>query len=265
MSTTVKKPPGKKSRGSPPAGPGMADPRNVPPRTGRVPRDPPGEGSGTWAWPEEPLSILVAEDDNTLALALTEFLKEKGHQVDLAPHGGQALALLEKQFYPLVITDLMMPEADGLTVLRAARHQDPATLVVIMTGYASLDSAIGAIREGAYDYLCKPFKLQEIEIAVINAARLINLRRENQRLLHRLDDLTAKLKEVQQLTNLESETRPETRSRTLWSPGPVPLKAYSPKEQTHQNLGDLERLRDLYKENLLTKEEFQKLKERLFI
>lgn len=218
------------------------------------------------AWPETPLSILVAEDDETLAAALAEFLKEKGHQVDLASHGGEALILLEKQVYPLIITDLVMPEADGLTVLRAARQRDPATLVVIMTGYASLDSAIGAIREGAYDYLCKPFKLQEIEIAVTNAIRLIHLRRENQRLLHKLDDLNAKLREVQELPQLlGGEARPGTRSRTLWSPGPVPLKDYSPEEQHQQSLGDLERLRDLYRENMLTKEEYQKIKERLLI
>ena len=215
---------------------------------------------------EAPLSILIAEDDVTLAAALAEFLRQKGHQVDLAPHGGKALSLLEKQTYPLIITDLVMPEADGLTVLRAARQRDPATMVIIMTGYASLDSAIGAIREGAYDYLCKPFKLQEIEIAVTNATRLINLRRENQKLLHKLDDLTAKLKEMQQLPQLlGGDNRPETRSRTLWSPGPVPLKDYAPDEENQLYLTDLERLRDLYKENMLTREEYQKLKERLLI
>jgi DNA-binding NtrC family response regulator len=215
---------------------------------------------------EAPLSILIAEDDATLAAALAEFLGQKGHQVNLAQHGGQALALLEQQAYPLIITDLVMPKADGLTVLRAARQRDPASLVIIMTGYASLDSAIGAIREGAYDYLCKPFKLQEIEIAVTNATRLINLRRENQKLLHKLDDLTAKLKEMQQLPQLQGNgDRPETRSRTLWSPGPVPLRDYSPEEQDQAYLTDLERLRDLYKENMLTREEYQKLKERLLI
>ena len=215
---------------------------------------------------EAPLSILIAEDDATLAAALAEFLGKKGHQVDLASHGGRALALLEKKTYPLIITDLVMPEADGLTVLRAARQRDPATLVMIMTGYASLDSAIGAIREGAYDYLCKPFKLQEIEIVVTNATRLINLRRENQKLLHKLDDLTAKLKEMQQLPQLPGGLeRPETRSRTLWSPSPVPLRDYSPEDKNQQYLTDLERLRDLYKENMLTKEEYQKLKERLLI
>lgn len=240
------------------------------PRSGRshgtAPGDAPEMDAAIMARLEASLAILVAEDDETLAAALEEFLKEKGHQVDLAVHGGEALALLEKRDYPLVITDLVMPEADGLTVLRAARQRDPGTLVVIMTGYASLDSAIGAIREGAYDYLCKPFKLQEIEIAVTNAMRLIHLRRENQRLLRKLDDLTAQLKEVQQLPQfIGGENRPENRPRTLWSPGPVPLKDYSPEEQTLQKLGDLERLRDLYKENMLSREEYQKLKERLFI
>jgi len=215
---------------------------------------------------EVPLSILVAEDDETLAAALDEFLREKGHQVDLAAHGGEALALLEKKSYPLIITDLVMPEADGLTVLRAARQRDPATLVVIMTGYASLDSAIGAIREGAYDYLCKPFKLQEIEIAVNNATQLINLHQENQKLLQRLDDMTAKLKEMQQLSEfLGGDTRLENRPRTLWSPGPVPLRDYSPEDQNQQFLTDLERLRSLYKESMLTKTEYQRLKERLII
>ncbi len=226
----------------------------------------PGGGFSTMVRSDAPLSILIAEDDDTLAAALDEFLREKGHQVDLASHGGEALALLEKKSYPLIITDLVMPEADGLTVLRAARQRDPATLVVIMTGYASLDSAIGAIREGAYDYLCKPFKLQEIEIAVNNATQLINLHQENQKLLLRLNDLTAKLKEMQQLSQLLGDDgRLETRPRTLWSPGPVPLRDYSPEDHNQQFLTDLERLRSLYKESMLTKEEYRKLKERLII
>ncbi len=214
---------------------------------------------------EDPLSILIAEDDETLAAALDEFLRERGHQVDLATHGGAALALVEKKSYPLIITDLVMPEADGLTVLRAARQRDPATLVIIMTGYASLDSAIGAIREGAYDYLCKPFKLQEIEIAVKNATQLISLHRENQKLLEKLNDLTAKLKEMQEIPQLLGDTHLDSRPRTLWSPGPVPLRDYSPEDHQQQFLADLERLRALYKESMLTKEEYQKLKDRLLI
>ena len=215
---------------------------------------------------DTPIQILIAEDDPTLAGVLAESLRQKGHDVDLAENGGKALKLLEEKIYSLVITDLVMPEADGLTVLRATRQRDPGTLVVIMTGYASLDSAIGAIREGAYDYLCKPFKLQEIEIAVTNASRLIHLHRENERLLSKLDNLTAKLQEMQQLPKLSgADGRSETRTQTLWSLGPVPLRDYSTEDQNQQYLSDLERLRDLYKENMLSKEEYQKFKERLLI
>jgi YesN/AraC family two-component response regulator len=134
-----------------------------------------------------------------------------------------------------------------------------------MTGYASLDSAIGAIREGAYDYLCKPFKLQEIEIAVTNASRLIQLHRENQRLLGKLNDLTAKLQEMQQLSQHPVMVDHAGKRRALWSTSPVPLGDYFPEKQGLQDLADLERLRDLYKENMLTHEEYQKLKQRLLI
>jgi DNA-binding NtrC family response regulator len=212
-----------------------------------------------------PLSILIAEDDPSLAGVLAEYLREKGHQVDVVSDGGEALALLEEKVYSLVITDLVMPKADGLTVLKAARRRDPGTLVMLMTGYASLDSAIGAIREGAYDYLCKPFKLQEIEIAVTNASRLINLHRENEKLLLKLDDLTAKLREMQQLSQFAGDPISESRPRAFYAAGPVPLRYFSPEDQAQQSLSDLERLRDLYKENMLTRDEFQKFKERLLI
>ena len=116
------------------------------------------------------LRILIAEDDPNLGEALVSYLQEKGHAVDLARHGGEALNLIERHNYSLILTDLVMPEADGLAVLRAARQKNPVALVVIMTGHASLASALQATREGAYDYLRKPFNLQEIEVAVDNAA-----------------------------------------------------------------------------------------------
>jgi DNA-binding NtrC family response regulator len=122
------------------------------------------------------LRILIAEDDPNLREALVSYLREKGYAVDLARHGGEALNLIRRHDYPLILTDLVMPEADGLEVLRAARQRNPAALVVIMTGHASLTSALQATREGAYDYLRKPFNLQEIEVAVDNAARLLHLR-----------------------------------------------------------------------------------------
>jgi DNA-binding response OmpR family regulator len=212
------------------------------------------------------LRILIAEDDPNLREALVSYLREKGYAVDLARHGGEALNLIRRHDYPLILTDLVMPEADGLEVLRAARQRNPAALVVIMTGHASLTSALQATREGAYDYLRKPFNLQEIEVAVDNAARLLHLREENGRLLEKLNELNAKLAELQQesaypetdLPPSHHTGRPDPLRNLLWC-YPLPWEMDPP----HQ--GDLERLLGLYREKLLTDREFQILKERILI
>jgi DNA-binding response OmpR family regulator len=212
------------------------------------------------------LKILVAEDDPNLGEALVGFLREKNHAVDLARDGGEALRLLSRKPYALVLTDLVMPEADGLTVLRAARQQDPATLVVIMTGHASLESAVQATREGAYDYLRKPFNLQELDVAVANAARLLHLKEENGRLLTKLNELTAKLEALKEDQKFP-ENLPPTGGQAR---GPQPLSSFPwlfplPWETEHHHQVDLDRLLGLYKENLLTEREFQILKQRLLI
>jgi len=212
------------------------------------------------------LKILIAEDDANLGEALMGFLREKGHAVDLARHGGEALKLLDQHAYSLILTDLVMPEADGLAVLKAARQRDPASLVVIMTGHASLASALQATREGAYNYLRKPFNLQEIEVAVDNAARLLQLKKENTRLLEKLSALNAKLAELQESSKFpESPSRPTDQTRK-----PQPLSTFLwgyplPWEGEPVPQADLERLLGLYKENLLTEREFQILKQRILI
>ncbi len=212
------------------------------------------------------LRILIAEDDPNLGEALVSYLREKSYSVDLARHGGEALSCIDRHNYSLILTDLVMPEADGLAVLRAARQKNPAALVVIMTGHASLASALQATREGAYDYLRKPFNLQEIEVAVDNAARLLHLREENGRLLAKLNELNAKLAELQQESSYpEADLPPATHPggqdplrNLLWC-YPLPWEVDPP------HPSDLERLLGLYRENLLTEKEFQILKERILI
>jgi len=215
---------------------------------------------------EESLSILVAEDDVTLGQALTAFLRENGHQVDFAQDGRQALAFISQKNYALVITDLVMPGADGLEVLKSARQRNPATLVVIMTGYASTDSAIQAIREGAYDYLRKPFNLQEINIAVANAARLLRLHRENQQLLRKLNSLTTELENLQRARqNSRSIAADQEQSQGLSVSSVLSNTEPSGHEPVPQSQADLERLYNLYRQNLLTDKEYQVLKQRLHI
>ncbi len=208
---------------------------------------------------EGPLAILIAEDDPNLGEALSGFLRERGHQVTLARDGGEALAQLRRRTFSLVITDLIMPEADGLTVLRAARRLEPPPLVVLMTGYASIDSAIQATREGAYDYLRKPFKLQEIEIAVANASRLLALYRENQTLLGKLEDLTARL------ARLTQGDQPPPADHAGGKAAPPALAQEWEATPAVSRQADLERLRTLYQERLLSDQEYHSLKQRLLV
>lgn len=212
------------------------------------------------------LKILIAEDDPNLGEALVSYLREKGHDVDLARHGGEALNLISRHDYSLILADLVMPEADGFTVLRAARQRNPATLVVIMTGHASLASALQATREGAYNYLRKPFNLQEIEVAVDNAARLLHLKEENGRLLAQLDELNTKLEALQQEGICPEACPSPAHDRSATHPLRTFLGYYPfPWELALPLQSDLERLLGLYRENLLTEREFQILKDRILI
>jgi CheY-like chemotaxis protein len=135
-----------------------------------------------------PISALVVDDSPDIVALLRGLLEAEGHVVETAASGTAALGLLEEHVYDLVITDLKMSGPDGLEVLARARATSPATTVVIMTGYASLDTALRAIRGGAYDYITKPFGLDEIEVLLTNVADRIRLRREKALLERELED-----------------------------------------------------------------------------
>jgi two-component system response regulator FlrC len=107
--------------------------------------------------PSDPGPILVVDDEPSIRTALCEVLNRTGHPVLVARDGQEALALLEQQAVWLVVTDLRMPRLGGLELLREIKRRFSQTLVVLITGYATLESAIEAIRAGASDYLMKPF------------------------------------------------------------------------------------------------------------
>jgi DNA-binding NtrC family response regulator len=110
--------------------------------------------------------VLVVDDEPGVRELLFEFFQGRGFTVATAQDGQAAIATLQRSngCYGLVVTDLSLPGADGFAVLQAARQANPASYVVIVTGYASLDSAINAVRVGAYDYLTKPFTLSQLEV-----------------------------------------------------------------------------------------------------
>ena len=118
------------------------------------------------------LELLVVDDEADARELLGEFCMAQGFRVALAPDGRAAVAALERATppFPIVIADLNLPHADGFAVLEAARRANPSTYVIIVTGYATIDAAVRAVRAGAYDFLAKPFVLGQLEL-VLNRIR----------------------------------------------------------------------------------------------
>jgi DNA-binding NtrC family response regulator len=135
--------------------------------------------------------VLVVDDEPDLRELLTEFFRRRGFDVACAADGRAAIAELERapSRFGLVLTDLNMPGADGLAVLAHARQVNPSAAVVIITGYASLDSAIKAVRLGAYDYLTKPFAMAQLEVLLKRVTDRLALETENRQLARMVDGL----------------------------------------------------------------------------
>lgn len=110
--------------------------------------------------------ILVVDDEARMAGLIKMELEEHDHTVSTASDGAMALELVDRYDFDLVLTDLRMPGMDGLTLLRSVREKSPETAVVLMTAYASAQTAVSAMKEGAYDYLIKPFEMDELLIMV---------------------------------------------------------------------------------------------------
>jgi len=130
---------------------------------------------------------LVVDDEPDIRELLSEYLRSRGLTTATAKDGRAAIAALERSAgrYGLVLTDINMPGADGFEVLRAARAVNASAYVVIITGYASLDSAIQAVRLGAHDYITKPFSLGQIDVILGQISDRVALERENRELTSR--------------------------------------------------------------------------------
>ena len=115
------------------------------------------------------VKILVVDDDEIVREVIISLLSSEGYTVRAAKDGLDAIQILKMDNINLVITDLRMPGADGIEVLKEAIKMDPDRAVIILTAYGTLDTALKAIREGAYDYMTKPFKMEEMIIRVNNA------------------------------------------------------------------------------------------------
>jgi len=123
--------------------------------------------------------ILVADDEQSMREFLDIMLKKEGYKVSLASNGEEVIKLIEKDIFDLVLMDIRMPRLDGIAALKKIKTVSPETIVIMITAYASADTAIKAMKEGAYDYITKPFKVEEIKLIIKNALEKKNLQKEN--------------------------------------------------------------------------------------
>lgn len=122
--------------------------------------------------------ILIVDDEEFIRQNLDRLLKEEGYRTALAQDGKEALDFLKEGPFDLVFLDLRLPDISGLEVLKTIKESDPDLLVIVMTGYASVESAVEALKSGAYDYIKKPFKADVIKLIVKLALETQSLKRE---------------------------------------------------------------------------------------
>ena len=137
---------------------------------------------------DEVLEVLLVDDELSTREILEQFCRSRNLGVTVASDGRAAITALERNpsHFTIVLTDINMPGADGFEVLNAARAGNRGCYVVMITGYATLDSALRAVREGAYDYIAKPFSLGQLDVMLARIKDRIALERENRDLRRRL-------------------------------------------------------------------------------
>ena len=180
--------------------------------------------------------ILVADDDEIARDVIGELLLREGYSVATVGNGVEAINRLRIEDVHLVLTDLKMPGADGIAVLKYAARSNPDVAVVILTAYGTLDTTLEAIKEGAYDYLTKPFKTREISLIAERAYRRALLIADNRELKKHLRDT---YRDLDLLRTVAESGNPEV--TTSW----------------------LERIEKLKTMNVLLTQEAEQLKERL--
>ncbi|MBP1732530.1 MAG: response regulator receiver protein [Deltaproteobacteria bacterium] len=185
----------------------------------------------------EALQIMVVEDSKPLREMLVHVLKDDGNVVESARDGKEAMEKYYSGAYDLIITDLNMPEMTGIELIKRIREMDELVEFIIITAYASLETAIEAIKAGAYDYIIKPFKLEELKVAVRNVGDKISLKKKNKVLMEKLRGFYEEIDRYK-YTKVTS--------------------------YTEKIIKEIENLNRLKKEGLLKNEEFDDFKKRIF-
>ncbi|HQI82074.1 MAG TPA: response regulator, partial [Deltaproteobacteria bacterium] len=133
--------------------------------------------------------ILIVEDDINLGQVIFQELKRHNHEVELVENAEAALVRVNKYIYDLMLTDLKLPGIDGIELLKKVKLANPTTIVLVMTGYASVDTAVIAMKNGAQDFIQKPFGLHELVQKIDDALSLKRMKNEIDYLRHAQEDI----------------------------------------------------------------------------
>lgn len=133
--------------------------------------------------------LLIIDDEENMCDMLSRLLKRAGYRVDTAADGRVGLQMIERKRYDFVLCDLKMPNMDGMAFLKTGHDRLAASTVIVMSAYGTIDTAVRAMKEGAYDYISKPFKIDEVVLTLKKAEERENLKRENRFLKARIRDI----------------------------------------------------------------------------
>jgi DNA-binding NtrC family response regulator len=183
---------------------------------------------------DDDFRILVVDDNRELREILEEYLRGEGDNVEGANNGKEALDKHRDNYYDLIITDLNMPELAGMELIKTVRQENETTEFVIITGYASMDSAVEAIKIGAFDYIVKPFRMEELMVVVKNVREKIKLKKLNTQLYDTLKSFYDEIERYRQRN--ESDTVDE-------EPQDAALETISDTEKIVKEIKNFEKLR----------------------
>ena len=152
-------------------------------------------------------NILLVEDEIGMRTTLCAILEDAGYRVTGLEKGAEALEMIKSRLFNVVITDIRLPDVDGMQILELAKETNPEVTVIMMTGYASLETAVEAVNEGAYAYFVKPVNMDEMKTTIVNALRQQRLSRENKRLVDNLQRSNKLLFEANEELQIEITER----------------------------------------------------------
>ena len=138
---------------------------------------------------EKKIAILIVDDEESVRESLNLWFTEDGYRVECAENAKKALSILESEVFDIILTDLKMPGMDGLELLQRIKTLNKDSIIIVMTAFATVDTAVKALKEGAFDYVTKPFDPDDLSHLIRNAAKQISLAQENETLKKRFDSL----------------------------------------------------------------------------